>query len=81
MIYLEIFIEKTKKSYTKMSNRLTSIKWYLVCVFICSIAGVFYGKPLKFLFKHPIFVNFGLSVNGRWCPGVRVILEHVTEGA
>ena len=43
-----------KKSYTKMSNRLTFIKWCLVCVSICSIASVFNKKPLHFLFEHPI---------------------------
>ena len=47
-------LKKQKKSYTKMSNRLTSIKWYLVCVSLCFIAGIFNGKLLHFLFEHPI---------------------------
>ena len=38
-----------------MSNRLTFIKWYLLCVSIYSIVCVFNRKPLKILFEHPIF--------------------------
>ena len=53
LIYLEIFFEKTKKSYTNMSNRLTSIKWYYVCVFLCSISRSIQQKTSTLFIRTP----------------------------
>ena len=54
LIYLAIVNKKARNLKTKMSSTSSSIKWYLVSLSVCSIAGVSNQNPVPFFFEHPI---------------------------